>query len=229
LWGCISSAPIARYAGVDGRGFAVAVLDTGIDLNHPAFGPDADANGVADRVVYQYDFINNDADASDGNGHGSNVAGIAAGQDATHKGVAPGANVIALKVLGDSGNGDFAAVERALQWLVANAAAYNLAAVNMSLTDGNNWASAQQLYGVEDEMAALKAKGVVVVSSNGNDYFGYQAQACPTRRPTRARSPSARCTTQRRPAQLRGRGDRPHDARPTASPASPSGPRCSAT
>ena len=48
------------YAGVDGGGYAVVVLDTGIDLDHPFFGPDADSNGVADRIVYQYDFAKGD-------------------------------------------------------------------------------------------------------------------------------------------------------------------------
>ena len=32
------------------------ILDTGMDLNHPFFGPDADSNGVADRIAYHYDF-----------------------------------------------------------------------------------------------------------------------------------------------------------------------------
>src|SRR5688572_11730775 len=56
---------------LDGRGLAVVVIDTGIDVNHPFFGPDGDGNGVADRIVYQWDFANKDADASDRTGHGS--------------------------------------------------------------------------------------------------------------------------------------------------------------
>ena len=62
-----------NFAGIDGSGFSVVVIDTGIDLNHPFFGPDSDGNGVADRIVYDYDFADGDAVAGDLNGHGSNV------------------------------------------------------------------------------------------------------------------------------------------------------------
>ena len=65
-----------RFAGIDGSGFATVILDTGIDLDHPYFGPDGDSDGVADRIVYHYDFANGDADASDYHGHGSNVSSI---------------------------------------------------------------------------------------------------------------------------------------------------------
>ena len=50
----------ARFAGIDGSGFAVAILDTGIDLDDPYFGPDADNDGVSDRIVYHYDFAKSD-------------------------------------------------------------------------------------------------------------------------------------------------------------------------
>ena len=46
-----------RFADLLGQGQAVVVLDTGIDPDHPAFGADADDNGIADRIVYQYDFV----------------------------------------------------------------------------------------------------------------------------------------------------------------------------
>ena len=45
-----------RFAGIDGSGFSVVIIDTGADLNHSAFGPDRNGDGVADRIVFQYDF-----------------------------------------------------------------------------------------------------------------------------------------------------------------------------
>jgi len=162
-----------RFAGINGNGFSTVILDTGIDLNHSFFGPDANSDGVADRIVYQYDFADGDADASDSNGHGSNVSGIVASSDSVHTGMAPGANIIHLKVFTDSGSGNFGYVEQALQWVAANADTYNIASVNMSLGDTANWNTNQTLYGISDEIAALAAQDVMVVSAAGNGFYGF--------------------------------------------------------
>lgn len=164
-----------RFAHLNGSGVTVAVLDSGIDINHPFFGPDANSDGVADRIVYQYDFGNNDADASDFNNHGSNVASIIGAQDATYGGMAPGVNLIVLKVFTDAGGGDNVMLANALQWLVANGAAYNLAAVNMSLGFNNNdtSSSSHAELGINDEIAVLASSGVAVVSAAGNTFFGF--------------------------------------------------------
>ncbi|MDP6381178.1 MAG: S8 family serine peptidase, partial [Phycisphaerae bacterium] len=160
-----------RFAGMDGSGFAAVILDTGIDVDHPFFGPDSDSDGIADRIVYQWDYAYGDADASDVDGHGSNVSSIVASEDATYTGMAPSADIIHLKVLDDDGSGTFAWVESALQWVAANAAAYNIASVNMSLGDGSNFGSPISLYGIGDEMAALAALDVIVVSAAGNSFY----------------------------------------------------------
>jgi subtilisin family serine protease len=100
-------------AGNKGAGVAVAVLDTGIDYDHP----DLDAN-----YLDGYDFVNGDADPIDDNGHGTHVAGTIAAEDddvaSSVVGVAPQARLIALKVLGASGTGSFSDVVAALDWLV---------------------------------------------------------------------------------------------------------------
>jgi len=165
-----------RFADYDGAGFATVVIDTGIDLDHPFFGPDNDSDGVADRIVYQETFVEGDEDAGDENDHGSNVASIIASQDETYPGVAPGANIIALQVLDGSGTGTFAALEAALAWVVAHVEEYNIASVNMSLSDGGNYVVEAGQYGIGDEMAALAALDVIVVSASGNSYSYYGSQ-----------------------------------------------------
>ena len=160
-----------RFAGIDGSGFSAVILDTGIDLDHPFFGPDADGDGISDRIVFNYDFADSDADASDHHGHGSNVSSIVASSDTDLPGMAPGSGIIHLKVFSDSGSGSFSYIEQALQWVVDNATAYNIASVNMSLGDGGNHGSPQSLYGIADEIAALAALDVITVSASGNDFF----------------------------------------------------------
>ena len=166
-----------RFAGINGQGQTVVVIDTGINLNHSFFGADANNNGVADRIVYSFDFSGaNDANANDVNGHGSNVASIVGSQDATYTGMAPGCNIIALKVFPDSGSATLGDIEEALQWVVANRAAYNIVSVNMSLGNGTNNNSATPASFINDEIATLKNNNVAVVCASGNSFYDYQTQ-----------------------------------------------------
>jgi subtilisin-like proprotein convertase family protein len=177
----IQSSPLVRldelrssqeFAGIDGSGFAVVILDTGIDLDHPFFGPDTDGDGISDRIVFSYDFTGaNDSDASDFRGHGSNVSSIVASSDSRHTGMAPGADIIHLKIFPDSGGGATGRdIEEALQWVVANAAQYNIASVNMSLGYGN-FAYLRNSTSWSDEFAALESLNVISVAAAGNDYY----------------------------------------------------------
>ncbi len=166
-----------RFSNINGAGYSVVVIDSGIDLNHPFFGPDANNDGISDRIVYSYDFSGtNDADASDTNGHGSNVASIVGGASQSVPGVAPGVNIIALKVFPDGENPSYADsdVKQALQWAVDNAAAYNIVAVNLSLGVKKNFATVQTgVYSAE--LAALVNKGIIPVAAAANHYVDFQS------------------------------------------------------
>ena len=98
-----------------GRGVTVAIIDSGIDYNHPALGG---GFGPAHKVAGGYDFVNGDADPMDDHGHGTHVAGIVAGAAPPVVGVAPEATLLAYKVLDHYGNGEdssiLAAIERLL-------------------------------------------------------------------------------------------------------------------
>jgi hypothetical protein len=150
-----------RFSGIDGRGFNVVVIDTGVQANHPF---------LRGAVKYQWDFLNNDAVGEDTSGHGTHVASIIASRSATYPGVAPGAGIIDLRVLDGKGNGSFDEVALALQWVMAHAADYHVACVNLSFGDGTENDRGSKLYGVDDELAALAAANIPVIAAAGNDY-----------------------------------------------------------
>ncbi len=167
----------ARQAfGVSGAGLTAAVLDTGINLEHVDF---------AGRIIAQHNFTadndGNPDDATDGNGHGSNVGGIIAA-NGIHHGIAPGANLAPLKVLSNQGGGDFRWIDQALQWVLDHREAYHITAVCMSLGDGGNYTSDN--FGVfsilrnslRDKIRALRNAKVAVVIAAGNDYFRHKSQ-----------------------------------------------------
>lgn len=104
-------ADLVHAAGNTGAGRKVVVLDTGYNYNHPE---------LSSSYLGGKDFVNDDSDPMDDNGHGSHVAGIitADGIDPSAKGVAPDAGVIAGKVLDASGGGYFSDVVAAIYWAV---------------------------------------------------------------------------------------------------------------
>jgi len=99
----------------------VAIIDTGIDFTHPDLGGCV-AIGNGCKVAGGFDFVNDDADPMDDDGHGTHVAGTVAASDngVGVVGVAPEAKLYALKVLDASGSGSFSDVIAALQWVVDN-------------------------------------------------------------------------------------------------------------
>jgi subtilisin family serine protease len=159
-----------RFAGIDGRGTTVAVLDTGITNRHSFFGPDLNGDGLADAIRVQHDFVNGDPRADDRAGHGTHIASLIASRDRVHPGIAPGANLAVLQVLDEGGGGTFAHIEKALQWVLANAARYQIVCVNLSIGDSGSYASPLTLHGIGDELAALIARNIIIVAASGNEY-----------------------------------------------------------
>lgn len=156
---------------VDGTGLTVAVLDTGLRTTHVDF-----AGKVRTQVNFTTDNGANPADATDGDGHGTNVGGIIVGRG-IHTGIAPGASIIPIKVLGNNGSGSFSAIDNALQWVITNRATYNITAINMSLGANSN-EILDNFPGdpIVSKIQQLRAAKVAVVVSAGNSFFDFGSQ-----------------------------------------------------
>ena len=146
----------------DGTGSVVAVLDTGVQTG----GPDG-----LNRVLEGYDFYYGDRDPSDRVGHGTFVAGTIAQATDNGRGVAgvaPGATILPVKVLGDNGYGDMAAIANGITWATDQGADV----INMSL--GGPYASETQRRACD----YAYDRGVVLVAASGNEFarsVGYPA------------------------------------------------------
>ena len=165
-------ADAVHLQGIDGRGTTVAVLDSGIDTDHPAF---------AGRIVGEACFCDNlngtgccpggdiarigTGAAEDDQGHGTHVAGIVSG-------VAPATYIVAVKVL-DAANRfqSFTQIFRALEWIADNRP--DVDAINMSLgsdalfTDAECGSVAIAL-GLQPVISRLRDRGVLIAASSGN-------------------------------------------------------------
>ena len=181
--------------GYDGTGVNIAIIDTGIDYTHAAFGGSGDSGDYArnnpgivepstfptDKVIGGFDFAGTrytggnvpapDSDPIDQAGHGTHVAGIAAGMKGAPvpHGVAPEARLIALKVFGARGGTNLA--NDAIEWCTEanmgrrpSGTPARCDVINMSL--GSGWSR-----GVSEALGVAKLAtdaGVVIIASAGN-------------------------------------------------------------
>lgn len=144
----------------NGAGVNIYIVDTGTKGDHSEF---------AGRYTQGGDFVKENSNGYDMNGHGTHCAGTAAG---TKYGVAPGANVFGVKVLGARGSGDISNVIKGVEWAVANQNKNfggEAAVISMSLGGGKNGAMKKAVD------AAAKAGHIVVVAAgnNNNDACNY--------------------------------------------------------
>jgi thermitase len=130
----------------------VAVLDTGVDRNHP------DLSG---RVLTGYDFVNSDSDAADDHGHGTKAAGVAAAAANNSQGVAGGCwtcSVLPVKVLSANNSGTMSGLASGITYSADRGAHV----ISMSLS-GTSASSA-----VQDAARYAKGKGALLVAAAGN-------------------------------------------------------------
>ena len=183
-WGQdLVKAPEVWAQGLTGDGVVVAVIDSGVDYNHPDLtgniwsnsgengvdaqgrnkannGLDDDGNGFVDDF-HGWDFVNNDNDPMDDNNHGTHISGLVAAKNdgVGMTGTAPTAKIMPLKILDRGGLGKIKDEINAINYAVANGA--NIVNVSLGGLQLNN-----------DELNAIRAaeaKGVTVISAAGND------------------------------------------------------------
>lgn len=149
-------APQAWAAGYDGTGVTVAVLDTGVDATHP---------DLAGQVGEKVSFVPGE-DTSDVDGHGTHVASTIAGTGAasggTLKGVAPGADLIVGKVLGNDGYGADSWVLAGMQWAAESGADV----VSMSLGDPAPTDGSDPMSAAVDALSARYGTLFVIAAGN---------------------------------------------------------------
>ncbi|GAA2630376.1 S8 family serine peptidase [Actinomadura fulvescens] len=131
-----------------GKGVNAYVIDTGVRLTHSTF---------EGRATSGYDFVDDDGDATDCQGHGTHVAGTIAGKE---YGLAKEANVVAVRVLGCEGSGSTEGVIAGVDWVTQNAK--KPAVANMSLGGGASAA-------LDDAVRKSVASGVTYALAAGND------------------------------------------------------------
>ncbi|MGQ4834408.1 MAG: S8 family serine peptidase [Candidatus Asgardarchaeia archaeon] len=169
---------VREELGYTGAGITIAIIDTGIDASHVALDDLDDNPDTYDpKVIAFKDFVNglDDLDPSDGmdayddNGHGTHVAGIAAGTgapDYKYVGVAPQAKLVGIKVLDDGGSGSTSDVIAGIEWAVDNKDTYGIKIISMSLGATVNPNDGTSSVAIAADKAVLA--GIVTVIAAGN-------------------------------------------------------------
>jgi serine protease AprX len=157
LWPWAAGAPV-DWTRKSPAAPTIAIVDSGID---------ASKLDVAGRVLGQVNLASLAPNSpGDGYGHGTFVAGIAAGSAPGYAGVAPKANLLSLDVMADNGQATVADVVAAADWILKNKATYNIKVANFSLHAVNR---ASILFDPLDQaVERLWLNGVVVVAASGN-------------------------------------------------------------
>lgn len=171
----VGAARTRRQLGVDGDGVGVAVIDTGIDGDLPDF--QASRHDDSSRVIASAVVNPAATSGDDGYGHGTHVAGIIAGNGSNRggtfrrrpalMGVAPGANLISVKISDDTGQATTLDAIYGLQFAVDHAKQLGIRVVNLSFASAVAESPATDPLDAAVEAAWLH--GLVVVAAAGNE------------------------------------------------------------
>lgn len=161
----------AHSLGFRGDGSTVAILDSGVDADHPS---------LADAIIHEYHFLDQGGDvgpgAEDDHGHGTHVTGIIASRGGeAPQGVAPGVQVIALKVLDSSNVGwlvDWAAgVDHVITLMEEDE--IRVDAINMSLVSKSTFGEVcdSEVSFLSNACRSAWEHGITVLAASGNNFL----------------------------------------------------------
>ena len=161
---------------INGSGQTICVVDTGVDSTHEA---------LQNKIIAEYcycsvkdlgsggccpDNTTEDNSAVDDNGHGTHVIGTIASINNTYKGAAPGAKIVAIKALDDTGSGYTSEVINGIDWCIDNKDTYNITIISLSLGEGifYDYCDSNNLAAAANKAAN---NGIFVAVASGNDGY----------------------------------------------------------
>ncbi len=142
-----------------GSGVVIAIVDTGVDLDHPDLAP---------KLVAGIDLVDGDETPDDPHGHGTHVAGIAAAATDNAMGVAggaPSAAIMPVRVLDAAGLGSDETIAAGIEWAVAHGADV----INLSLGESGFAARLSKGGAINVAIRLATSQGVTVIAAAGND------------------------------------------------------------
>lgn len=144
--------------GSTGKGVRIAIVDTGIDVNHP------DLKG---SIYGSVNYVKGAKSGIDDNGHGTHVAGIIAAKDNSigSVGIAPGARLYSVKVMNKDGIGSVSDISRGIRWSID----HKMQIINLSLGMTDDELGTSQFRQLEKVLNEAYRKGILIVAASGND------------------------------------------------------------
>ena len=173
----------SQTTNLTGLGQVVCLLDTGVDYNHNALGA-----GWGVKIIGGWDFVNNDSNPMDDNGHGTHLAGIIAAKgvnpsnNQSIRGVAPDALIIAEKVCNSAGSCSNINMIAGLNHCLTTIGYKKLSAISMSIGDGQSYNSTSNTCPtwMDTGINTAAGYGIPVIVSSGNQGYknGISYPAC---------------------------------------------------
>jgi serine protease AprX len=155
---------IGGIPGVNGQGITIAVIDSGITA-HAA---------LSEKIKENVSFVTGDPSVSDAYGHGTHIAGTIVGSASAARdvtklytgGIAPGAKLVNVRVLGANGSGWTSDVIAGIEWVIDNRDTYKIRIINLSL--GHPVAEPSTTDPLCQAIMKATAEGIAVIVSAGN-------------------------------------------------------------